>query len=73
MRILGWNDFVDVNSANQLADNGDKIGNFTMSPRKIYTNEIGNIINYSSRHNALITSIQSFDTAMDIQRTQEAN
>lgn len=73
MRILGWNDFVNVNSANQLADNGDKIGNFTMSPRKIYTNEIGNIINYSSRHNALITSIQSFDTAMDIQRTQEAN
>lgn len=73
MRILGWNSFTDIRSNDQLDNNGRKIGNFIMAPRPILNAEIGNIINYSSRINTITTSINTFNTNMDIQHTAEAN
>lgn len=73
MKILGWNSYIDIESVNQLDKNNDKIGNFIMSHSKIFHENIQSIINYSSRHNAIITSVETFDTNMDIQRTQENN
>ena len=73
MKILGWNSYIDIESMNQLNKNNDKIGNFIISHNKNFHDNIQNIINYSSRHNAIITAVETFDTSMDIQRTQENN
>ena len=73
MRILGWNSFDDIRSNDQLDENQQRIGKFIMAPRPILNAEIGNIINYASRINTITTSINTFNTNMDIQHTAEAN
>ena len=73
MRILGWNSFDDIRSNDQLDENQQRIGKFIMAPRPILNAEIGNIINYAARINTITTSINAFNTNMDIQHTAEAN
>jgi len=73
MKILGWTSFIDVESCNRLNDDNEKIGYFTMAPKKIFNEQIGNIINYASRHNTMISSLTNFNTVMEIQHTQADN
>jgi hypothetical protein len=74
MKNLGWNSFTDVTSNNRLDNNHENNGDyFTLAPRRLCNTQLGNIINYSSRHNTIITSVTNFNTIMDIQNTQAAN
>ena len=74
MKNLGWNSFTDVTSNNRLDNNNENnSGYFTLAPRRLCNTQLGNIINYSSRHNTIITAVTNFNTIMDIQHTQAAN
>ena len=70
MKNLGWDSFSDVMSNNRLDNNQENNGYFILSPKNICNTQLGNIINYTSRHNTLITSVTNFNTIMNIQHTQ---